>query len=91
MFCSFYTRICVLVTNVYFYIKRTAICNWFRAGMSEYDVVNLAGHADFKTAHKFYLCVQDDLIHHARKATESGLFRNLLQKCCNGLLAVEDC
>ncbi len=34
-------------------------------------------------------CVQDDLIHRARQATESGLCRNLLQKCCNGLVDVE--
>jgi len=57
--------------------------------MSEFDVMNLAGHADFKTTHKFYLCVQDDLIHRARKATESGLSRNLLQNCCNCIVKAE--
>ena len=76
-------------TETFHDFRRTAICNWFKVGMSEYDVMNLAGHADFKTTHKFYLCVQDDLIHRARQATESGLCRNLLQKCCNGLVAVE--
>jgi hypothetical protein len=24
--------------------------------MREYDVMKLAGHADFKTTHKYYLC-----------------------------------
>ena len=71
-------------TGTFHDFRRTAICNWFKAGMSEFDVMNLAGHADFKTTHKFYLCIQDDLIHRARKATESGLSRNLLQLHCKG-------
>jgi len=25
-------------------LRRTAICNWFREGMREYDVMKLAGH-----------------------------------------------
>ena len=32
-------------------LRRTAICNWFDEGISEYDVMKLAGHADFRTTH----------------------------------------
>jgi integrase len=32
-------------------LRRTAICNWFDEGMSAYDVMKLAGHADFRTTH----------------------------------------
>jgi integrase len=63
--------------------RRTAICNWLEEGMSEYDVMKLAGHADFKTTHKYYLRVRDDLVHRARQATARGLCQNLLQKCCS--------
>ncbi|MGB2863108.1 MAG: tyrosine-type recombinase/integrase [Sedimentisphaerales bacterium] len=65
-------------------LRRTAICNWFKEGMREYDVMKLAGHADFKTTHKYYLRVHDDLVGRARQATARGLCKNLLQKCCSG-------
>ena len=64
-------------------LRRTAICNWFREGMSEFDVMKLAGHADFKTTHKFYLRVRDDLVHRARQVSARGLCQKLLQKCCS--------
>ena len=41
--------------------RNTALTNWLANGMSEYDVMKLAGHADFKTTHQFYLAVSDDL------------------------------
>jgi hypothetical protein len=34
--------------------------------------MKLAGHADFKTTHKYYLFVRDDLVHCARQATACG-------------------
>lgn len=64
-------------------LRRTAICNWFEEGMSEFDVMKLAGHADFRTTHRFYLRVRDDLVERARRATERGLCQKLLQNCCN--------
>lgn len=64
-------------------LRRTAICNWFAEGMSEFDVMKLAGHADFRTTHRFYLRVRDDLVQRARRAMERGLCQKLLQKCCN--------
>jgi hypothetical protein len=45
--------------------------------MSEYDVMKLAGHADFKTTHKFYLAIADDLIDRAREASVAGVCQNL--------------
>ena len=50
-------------------LRRTAITNWFRQGLSELDVMTLAGHANFDTTHKFYLAVADNLVERARKAT----------------------
>ncbi len=58
-------------------IRRTAISMWFANGMSEYDVMTLAGHSSFATTHKFYLAVADDLIHRARAATVQGLCKKL--------------
>ena len=63
-------------------IRRTAITNWFRQGLSEYDVMTLAGHANFSTTHEFYLAVADDLIARARQATTHQVSRQLLQKSC---------
>jgi len=64
-------------------LRRTAICNWFREGLKEYEIMRLAGHATFATTHKYYLRVRDDLIDRAREATARGLCQNLLQNCCS--------
>jgi len=53
------------------------LTNWFANGMSEYEVMKLAGHADFKTTHQFYLAVADDLIDRARTAMSAGIGRDL--------------
>lgn len=58
-------------------LRRTAITDWFANGMSEYDVMALAGHASFATTHEFYLAVADDLVDRARRASSKGLGRNL--------------
>ena len=60
-------------------IRRTAISMWFANGMSEYDVMVLAGHASFATNHKFYLAVADDLVDRARVATAQGLRQKLVR------------
>jgi len=54
-------------------LRRTALSRWFANGLSEYDVMNLAGHADFETTHRFYLAVRTDLIDRARAATTAGM------------------
>jgi integrase len=64
-------------------IRKTAITNWFRKGLSEYDVMTLAGHSNFSTTHSFYLAVADDLVGRARKATTHQVSQKLLQKCCS--------
>ncbi|MFC1636623.1 tyrosine-type recombinase/integrase [Planctomycetota bacterium] len=58
--------------------RRTAISMWLANGMSEHDVMVLAGHASFATTHKFYLAVADDLVHRARTATAQGLRQKLV-------------
>lgn len=63
-------------------VRKTAITNWFRQGLTEYDVMTLAGHSNFSTTHQFYLAVSDDLIARARQATTHQVSQNLLQKCC---------
>ncbi len=60
-------------------IRRTAITMWFANGMSEHDVMVLAGHSSFVTTHEFYLAVADDLIHRARVATAQGLRQKLVR------------
>lgn len=64
-------------------LRRTAICNWFREGLRELEVMRLAGHSDFKTTHKYYLRVCDDLVDRARETTARGLCQKLLQNCCS--------
>jgi integrase len=60
-------------------IRRTAITMWFANGMSEHDVMVLAGHSSFTTTHEFYLAVSDDLIGRARVATSQGLRQKLVR------------
>ena len=60
-------------------IRRTAIGMWFANGMSEYDVMVLAGHSSFVTTHKFYLAVADDLVRRARVATAQDLRQKLVR------------
>ncbi|MHC5060472.1 MAG: tyrosine-type recombinase/integrase, partial [Planctomycetota bacterium] len=50
-------------------LRRTALRNWLSNGVSEYDVMTLAGHSKFETTHRFYLAVADDLMDRARKAS----------------------
>jgi len=66
-------------TGTFHDIRRTAISMWFANGMSEYDVMTLAGHSNFATTHQFYLAVADDLIHRARVATARGLCQKLVR------------
>ena len=62
-------------------IRKTAITNWFRQGLSEHDVMKLAGHSDFATTHKFYPAVADDLVARAREAIAHQVSPRLLEKC----------
>ena len=64
-------------------MRRTAITNWFANGMSENDVMVLAGHSNFATTHEFYLAVADDLVDRARVASAQSFSKKLLQICCS--------
>ena len=57
-------------------LRRTALRNWLCNGVSEYDVMTLAGHSKFETTHKFYLAVSDDLVGRARKASGVSMNKN---------------
>ena len=54
-------------------LRRTCITNWFAYGLSEYEVMVMAGHASFETTRKFYLAVRNDLIDRARQASSEAL------------------
>jgi integrase len=58
-------------------LRDTALTNWFANGMSEHDVMTLAGHSTFATTHTFYLAVADDLVDRARVAAENSIDQNL--------------
>jgi hypothetical protein len=58
--------------------------------VQEVHDMTLAGHADFKTTHRFYLAVADDLVGRARQAIIHQVSQNLLQKCCRNTLQVKE-
>ena len=53
--------------------RRTCITNWFTSGLSEFDVMTLAGHSCFETTRRFYLAVRADLVDRARSASSRAL------------------
>jgi len=57
--------------------------NWFANGLSEYEVLYLAGHACFSTTHTLYLAARVDLIERGRAASTNATaaisVSNLLQ------------
>jgi integrase len=64
-------------------LRRTCLSNWFAKGLTEYDVMKMAGHASFETTRNFYLAIRDDLLGRTRVATTQALkdifVANLLQ------------
>jgi integrase len=54
-------------------LRRTCITNWFAHGLSEFEVMVMAGHSSFETTRKFYLAVRKDIIDRARKASAESL------------------
>jgi integrase len=54
-------------------LRRTCITNWFAYGLTEYEVMILAGHASFETTRRFYMAVRKDIIERARKASAEAL------------------
>ncbi len=62
-------------------IRRTAITNWFYAGLEITEVMRLAGHSKYDTTLKYYLSVKDDLVDRARKAITHSVSREMLDRC----------
>ncbi len=59
-------------------IRRTAITNWFYAGLEVIEVMELAGHSKYETTLKHYLAVKSDLVKRARKAITHEVSREML-------------
>ncbi len=53
-------------------LRRTCLSNWLASGLSEFEVMTLAGHSKFETTRKFYLAVSDDLLNRARTVSETS-------------------
>jgi len=49
------------------------LSNLLANGLSEFEVMNLAGHSSFETTRSFYLAVRSDVITRAREASEEFL------------------
>ena len=47
-------------------IRRTCLSKWLASGLSEFEVMTLAGHSKFETTRNFYLAVSNDLVERAR-------------------------
>jgi integrase len=54
-------------------IRRTCLSRWLENGLSEYDVMKLAGHSEFSTTQRFYLAVRTDLVDSARVASQARM------------------
>ena len=54
-------------------LRRTCLTRWLINGLSEYDVMNLAGHAKFETTRQFYLAVREDLLKDARAVSAEAM------------------
>ncbi len=65
-------------------IKRTTISMWFANGMSEHDVMVLAGHSSFATTHEFYLAVTDGLMDRAKKAASQVMSKICCKSVADG-------
>lgn len=58
-------------------LRRTCITRWFENGLSEFEVMKLAGHSDFQTTHRFYLAIRRDLLDRARRASAAAMCAEL--------------
>lgn len=54
-------------------LRRTCITSWFAHGLSEYEVMIMAGHASFETTRKFYMAIRRDLVDRARQASSAAM------------------
>jgi integrase len=61
-------------------LRRTAITNWFYAGLEITEVMRLAGHSKYETCLSYYLSVKDDLVDRARQAVRHSVSREMLER-----------
>jgi integrase len=54
-------------------LRCTCLTKWLLNGLTEYDVMGLAGHSEFETTRRFYLAVREDLVQRARTVSEASL------------------
>lgn len=54
-------------------LRRTCLTNWFANGLSEYEVMTMAGHASFETTRRFYLAIRSDVVDRARAASSEAM------------------
>jgi len=71
-------------------LRRTALSNWRAQGVSEYELMTLAGHSSFQTTHEFYLSVKKDHLDKARRASNKGFARVLVEPVESGTIAEDD-
>jgi integrase len=57
------------------YLRRTCLTNWFAHGLSEFDIMTMAGHSSFETTRRFYLAIRSDLLDRARSASARAMSR----------------
>ena len=60
-------------------LRNTALSNWFARGLTEFEVMTLAGHSSFETTHKFYLSIKNDYLAKAKRANSDELGRVLVE------------
>ena len=70
-------------------LRRTCITNWFANGLSEYEVMIMAGHASFNTTRRFYLAVRKDLIERARIASSEAMKELLVARWLRAPVSAE--
>jgi integrase len=57
-FCDHFDRIRALASigeGTFHDLRRTCLSNWLAQGLGEFEVMRLAGHAQFETTRQFYL------------------------------------
>jgi len=67
-------------TGTFHDLRRTAITNWFYAGLAITEVMRLAGHSKYETTLGYYLAVKDDLVDRARKAVGHQVSREMMER-----------
>jgi integrase len=62
-------------------LRRTCLTGWVRNGLQADEVMRMAGHSDFNTTLRFYLAVDQNLVHRAREITQKSMSLNLAHIC----------